>query len=120
MRCGRTQRAGGRPRVPLEVREAARAHTAAAIETLVEVMKDRKAPPSARVSAAEAVLNRGWGRQGVDALLDRNKETKDFGRRPMRSVDALLNIRDARTALQLAPRDEWAHWTMAGAYMETG
>ena len=26
----------------------------------------------------------------------------------------------ARTALRLAPRDEWAHWLMAGAYAEAG
>jgi len=43
------------------VRELARQHTKAAVETLVEIMQtgDKDA---ARVAAAEALLNRGWGR----------------------------------------------------------
>lgn len=43
------------------MRELARQHTKAAVETLVEIMQtgDKDA---ARVAAAEALLNRGWGR----------------------------------------------------------
>jgi hypothetical protein len=40
----------------------ARQHTEAAIDTLAEIMHDQKAPHSARISAAEALLSRGWGR----------------------------------------------------------
>jgi Family of unknown function (DUF5681) len=65
---GQSGNPGGRPKIPDEVKEAARAHTEEAITVLVEVMKDTKAPPSARVSAAGAILDRGWGRpqQSVD------------------------------------------------------
>ena len=44
------------------MQELARQHTEAAIDTLAEIMQDEKAPHSARLSAAEALLSRGWGR----------------------------------------------------------
>jgi hypothetical protein len=40
----------------------ARSHAADAIAALVEIMADRNAPPSARVAAAVAMLDRGYGR----------------------------------------------------------
>jgi hypothetical protein len=46
----------------LEVRDLARSCTEAAVRTLVEVMSNPKAPAAARVAAAVAVLDRGWGR----------------------------------------------------------
>ena len=52
----------GRPKNVGPVRELAKQHTAAAIETLVKVMEDEKAPPSARVAAAEAILARAYGK----------------------------------------------------------
>src|SRR5262245_24345093 len=52
----------GRPKETGPVRELARQHTTAAIDTLAKVMQDEKAPHSARVAAAEALLARGWGK----------------------------------------------------------
>jgi hypothetical protein len=46
------------------VRELAREHTAGAVDMLVTVMKNAKAPPAARVAAANALLDRGYGRSG--------------------------------------------------------
>lgn len=59
---------GGRPKGLKEVEEAARQHTALAMTTLAEVAKDKKATPGARVAAACALLDRGWGkpRQPID------------------------------------------------------
>ncbi len=45
-----------------DVKAAARELTPQALETLQAVMNDPKAPPAARVGAATAVLDRGWGR----------------------------------------------------------
>ena len=45
-----------------DVRDAARQHTLAAVETLVSVMEDLKAPHSARVAAANGLLDRGYGK----------------------------------------------------------
>jgi hypothetical protein len=52
---------GGRPKEVRHVQELARAHTLEAIETLVDVMQNSKLD-RARVAAAEAILNRAWGR----------------------------------------------------------
>ena len=40
----------------------ARSHTETAVRTLAGVMQQKDAPPSARVSAAAALLDRGWGK----------------------------------------------------------
>ena len=45
-----------------EIRSLARVHTAKAIRTLVAIMKQTKAPPAARIAAANALLDRGWGK----------------------------------------------------------
>lgn len=61
-RKGESGNPGGRPRETAHVREAARAHTAEAIETLAAIMRDENEAARARVAAAEALLNRAWGR----------------------------------------------------------
>ena len=45
-----------------EVKELARAHTGEAIGTLVSIMTNPKYAPAARVSAANALLDRGYGK----------------------------------------------------------
>jgi hypothetical protein len=63
---GRSGNLGGRPKVSLDVQEAARAHTRAhtraALATLARVAADATAPPAAQVAAANALLHRAWGR----------------------------------------------------------
>ena len=53
---------GGRPKIKVDMRERVRVHAGAAIDTLLAVMHDGKAPSAARVSAAIAILDRGYGR----------------------------------------------------------
>lgn len=55
-------------KAPTDIRSLARNHTARAIETLQGIMDQPKAPPAARVAAACALLDRGWGKpnQTVD------------------------------------------------------
>jgi len=45
-----------------EIRSLARGHTEAALSTLASIMHQEKAPAAARVTAAQALLDRGWGR----------------------------------------------------------
>jgi hypothetical protein len=45
-----------------DIRSLARAHTETAIRTLAGIMRENRAPPSARVAAAQALLDRGWGK----------------------------------------------------------
>lgn len=45
-----------------EIKSLARTQTRQAFETLVQIMRDKNAPAHARVSAANAILDRGWGK----------------------------------------------------------
>lgn len=58
---GQSGNISGRPKIPVEVRDAARAHTELAIATLAEICTSAD-KDSARVSAAVALLDRGWGK----------------------------------------------------------
>src|SRR6185503_7864885 len=53
---------GGRPRVLADVQELARERSPEALNLLANVMRDEKAPPAARVAAANALLDRGYGK----------------------------------------------------------
>lgn len=55
-------------KTPTEIRSLARSHTDAAINALVGIVNQSEAPPAARVAAANAILDRGWGKpvQGVE------------------------------------------------------
>jgi len=44
------------------IRDLARQHTKAAVDTLVSVMGNADAPAAARVAAAQGLLDRGWGK----------------------------------------------------------
>lgn len=63
---GQSGNPGGRPKVVLAdgktLADLARQHTEEALQTMLSVMRDAAAPPTARMNAAAAVLDRGWGR----------------------------------------------------------
>ena len=59
---GRSGNPGGRPREIGEVRDLARQYTAAAVAALEGVMNSPTAPAAARVAAAQALLDRAWGK----------------------------------------------------------
>jgi hypothetical protein len=60
----------GRPSIKGEVETLARTYTVEAIETLADLMRNG-ASDNVRMSAANALLNRGWGlpRQAIDGSL---------------------------------------------------
>jgi hypothetical protein len=47
---------------PCDIRSLAQAHTEDAIKTLAQITNQADASPAARVSAAIALLDRGWGK----------------------------------------------------------
>jgi hypothetical protein len=49
-------------KAPTEIRSLARSHTETAIRVLAGIMQEENAPHAARVSAAQALLDRGWGK----------------------------------------------------------
>lgn len=52
----------GRPKRDHDIAALAREHAAAAIATLADIMADPYGPPATRVMAANALLDRGYGR----------------------------------------------------------
>ena len=76
MPVGGKREGAGRPKgspnkATASIRDAAQAYTEDALRTLVEVMNDREQPGPARVGAANAILDRGYGKpkQEVDGSL---------------------------------------------------
>ncbi len=67
----------GRPRIVGEIRALARQHTQSALEALVQIVGDKKAPAAARVAAASHILDRGYGRP--ESKLDATIETANPG-----------------------------------------
>ena len=59
---GQSGNPSGRPKENARVKELARQHTEQAIATLAMVMNDESAKPGERVSAASALLDRGYGK----------------------------------------------------------
>src|ERR1700730_15443547 len=66
---GQSGNPSGGPRILADVQNAARDYSAEAIETLARIMRNPKTPAPARISAACALLARGYGKplQTVDA-----------------------------------------------------
>jgi hypothetical protein len=50
------------PKTLTEIRSLARSHTRSALNVLLGVMRNTKAAAPARIAAANAILDRGWGK----------------------------------------------------------
>lgn len=63
---GQSGNPGGRPKARLDdgrtLAEVAREHTVEAVKALVDVVQSEQSSDSAKVAAATAILDRGWGR----------------------------------------------------------
>ena len=59
---GKSGNPGGRPKRDRDVTVLAKQHTKVAVETLINIARDKKEAGAARVSASVALLDRGWGR----------------------------------------------------------
>ncbi len=70
-RPGAGRKPGIPNKLPKEVKELAKQHTALAIDSLVRVLGDVKSPAIAVVKAAEVLLDRGHGRptQHIEAKI---------------------------------------------------
>jgi hypothetical protein len=61
-----------------DVKKLAREHTADAIEDLAAIMKDPQKPAAARVTAAVALLDRGWGKPAQSVNIEQSKRVIDI------------------------------------------
>ena len=60
-------------KTPTDIRSLARRHTEVAINTLKSIMVQPKAPHAARVAAATALLDRGWGKPKQEMTIEHRK-----------------------------------------------
>jgi hypothetical protein len=56
----------------------ARQYTESAIDLLGKMVEDEKAPPAARVAAAQALLDRGWGKAPIQIDVSVKAKFDDF------------------------------------------
>jgi len=76
---GQTGNPGGRPKLPEDVknvRELARSYTQEAVNALVDVLREGGA--SAKVSAAQALLDRGWGKAEANINMTVKRSAKEL------------------------------------------
>ena len=69
-KTGKSGNTCGRPKVVGEVKDLARKHTTDAIKVLAGIMNDDRAAVSARIAAAQALLDRAWGRTEQQVSMD--------------------------------------------------
>ena len=82
--AGHSGNAGGRPRDEHKVAELARSYTSEAIDTLVDLMRHGK-DDRVRGTAAQALLDRGWGKPKVEVATKVSNDTEVF-------IDALQEV----------------------------
>jgi hypothetical protein len=76
---GESGNPGGRPKGYGDIRDLARNHTDRAIQVLATIMDDEKAPKNARAAAAQALLDRGWGRPETNLNVNETRDSwSDF------------------------------------------
>jgi hypothetical protein len=73
-------------KAPLEIRSLARKHTHKAINTLVSIMVEPKAPAAARIMAANSLMDRGWGKAAQ--LVDVQGEVRQLVEVKLKLVQA--------------------------------
>jgi hypothetical protein len=83
------RQAGSLNKATVDVKEAAQAFTADAINTLASIMKANEQPAAARVAAASALLDRGYGK-------------------PKQSLDVAATVQ-ARVSGDPLTVGEWSH-----------
>jgi Family of unknown function (DUF5681) len=94
---------GGRPKTPqtievrriiLGVREAARELTLDALDTLASIMRDPKAPAAARVSAAQALLDRGYGKPAQAIEVSSQPDLSHLSDEDLETLERILRPPD--------------------------
>ena len=72
----KTSKRTSKARALTEIRSLARSHSRTAVRVLVDIMRSDDATPAVRLSAANAILDRGWGKtaqpieNGEDGVLE--------------------------------------------------
>lgn len=83
------------------VRRLAKQHTEDAVEALARIMTDPATPASAVVSAATAILDRGWGKPRQD--LDITQKSYDMTALHLAALQELVEERRALRQIDVTP-----------------
>jgi hypothetical protein len=99
----------GRPAIVKDIKEAAKQHTKQALNTLISVMNDTEAPQGARIQAATAILDRGWGKpqQNVEARIEVADMAKAHADALIRLTNLAREAREERSTsmIDVTPRE---------------
>ena len=93
-RAGHSGNAGGRPRDEHKVAELARSYSIEAIDTLVDLMRHGK-DDRVRGTAAQALLERGWGMPRVEVATTHKSDSDSF-------IDALKEVAERVKSLHVS------------------
>jgi len=101
-KIGQSGNPGGRPTGFAVMRDLARQKTEKAIETLESVMNGENTPPNARVAAAVALLDRGWGRPSQAMELSASEKENqssswDLSKLTDKELDQLTQLAEKAT-----------------------
>jgi len=96
---------GGRLKAIISLVELARAQTEASIKTLVEIRDSTQAPTAARVGAANALLDRGWGKpaQAIAQTIEQKRNVREWTTGEL--IAYLNETRDSDAAAEEASGD---------------
>jgi isocitrate dehydrogenase len=75
---GKSGNPGGRPKEVMDVVQLARKATPMAMKTLTDIAGNDEANPAARVAAANALLDRGWGKATQPLTHDVSESLADL------------------------------------------
>lgn len=94
---GQSGNPGGRAKIKLPdgrtLTDLAREHTVEAVETLVDVMRNGDTS-SARVAAADKILNRGWGAAPQTITITEEPSAIDLAKLSDEQIEVIATIRD--------------------------
>ncbi len=91
---GQSGNPGGRPKALVTIQDLAREHTEANIRVLAEIRDKADASEASRVAAAQALLDRGWGKPSQSIGLGQADDLKPLEAvvRPVLTRDQWLSI----------------------------
>ncbi len=102
-RAGQSGNPTGRPKRPAtiearrlfrDVADAARELTVDAINTLADIMKNPNAPAAARISAAQALLDRGYGKPAQAIEVSAQPDLTHLSVEDLETLERILRPRD--------------------------
>ena len=108
----------GRPKITLAdgrtLADVAREHTETAIAALAEIAANKRESAAARVSAATALLDRGWGRPKQAIVGDVNEDPIQVMRRLGSTPTHLLTPEESTRVMDFFFGKEFVQQTLAG------